>query len=71
MVMTFGAWSVRSLYRACSQISVLKDLSNSKLDRVGVWEVRLEGAGKEPAGEYTFFYWKRMRTMNWYRFVCE
>jgi hypothetical protein len=29
-----------------------------ELDLVGVHEVRWEGGGTEPAGEYTFFYGK-------------
>jgi hypothetical protein len=37
---------------------VLRDLSEYKLDLVGVQEVRWEGGGTEPAGEYTFFYGK-------------
>jgi hypothetical protein len=30
-----------------------------KLDLVGVQEVRWEGSGTEPAGEYIFFYGKK------------
>jgi hypothetical protein len=33
-------------------------LASYKLDLVGVQEVRLEGVGTEPAGQYTFFYGK-------------
>jgi hypothetical protein len=33
--------------------------SQYKLDLVGVQEVRWEGSGTKPAGEYTFFLWKR------------
>jgi hypothetical protein len=32
---------------------------------VGVQEVRWEGSGNRTAGEYTFFYGRGMRTMNW------
>jgi hypothetical protein len=39
-------------------VTVSKELSNYKLDLVGVQEVRWEGSGTEPAGEYTFFYGK-------------
>jgi hypothetical protein len=35
-----------------------EELSRYKLDLAGVQEVRLEGSGTEPAGEYTFFYGK-------------
>jgi hypothetical protein len=52
--MRFGKWNVRSLYRAGS----LRELDRYKLDLVGVREVRWEGGGTEPAGEYTFFYGK-------------
>jgi hypothetical protein len=37
---------------------VSKELSKYRLDLVGVQEVRWEGCGTEPAGEYTFFYGK-------------
>jgi hypothetical protein len=36
-----------------------KELSRYKLDLVGVQEVRWEGGGTGPAGEYTFFDGKR------------
>jgi hypothetical protein len=36
-------------------VLIAKELSNYKLDLVGVQEVRWEGGGAEPAGEYTFF----------------
>jgi hypothetical protein len=58
MDMRFGTWKVRRLYRADSLVSVLKELSNRKLDLVGVQEVRWEGGGTEPAGVYTFLYGK-------------
>jgi hypothetical protein len=35
-----------------------RKLSRYKLDLVGVQEVKWEGGGTEPAGEYTFFYRK-------------
>jgi hypothetical protein len=37
---------------------VSRELATYKLDLVGVQDVRLEGGGTEPAGEYTFFYEK-------------
>jgi hypothetical protein len=37
-------------------MTVLTELSKYKLDLVGVQEVRWEGSGTEPAGEYIFFY---------------
>jgi hypothetical protein len=58
MDMRFGLWNVRSLYRAGSLMTVLRELARYKLDLVGVQEVRGEGGGTEPAGEYIFFYGK-------------
>jgi hypothetical protein len=57
MDMRFGTWNVRSLYRAGSLMTVSRELARYKLDLVGV-QVRWEGGGTEPAGEYTFFYGK-------------
>jgi hypothetical protein len=45
-----------------SLMTFLKDVSKYKLDSVGVQEVKWEGGGTEPAGEYTFFYRKRNET---------
>jgi exonuclease III len=56
--MKFGTWNVRSLYRVGSLMTVLRELSRYMLDLVGVQEVRWEGSGTVPAGEYTFFYGK-------------
>jgi hypothetical protein len=39
-------------------MSVLRELARYKLDIVGVQEVRRNGGGTEPVGEYTFFYGK-------------
>jgi hypothetical protein len=58
MGMRFGLWNVRSLFRAHSLMTVSRELSRYKLHLVGVQEIRLEGGGTEPAGEYTFFYGK-------------
>jgi hypothetical protein len=58
MDMRFGTWNVRSLYRAGSLMTVSRELARYKLDLVGVQEVRWEGGGTEPAGEYKFFYGK-------------
>jgi exonuclease III len=55
MDMRFGTLNVRSLYRAGSLMTVSRELARYKLDLVGVQEVRWEGGGTEPAGEYTFF----------------
>jgi hypothetical protein len=39
-------------------MTVSRELAGYKLDLVGVQEVRWEGGGTEPAGEYTFVYGK-------------
>jgi hypothetical protein len=43
------------MYRAGSLRTVAEEVSNYKLDLVGVQEVR---GGTEPAGQYTFYYGK-------------
>jgi exonuclease III len=53
--MRFGTWNVRSSYRVGSLMTLLRELSRYRLDLVGVQEVRWEGSGIIPAGEYTFF----------------
>jgi hypothetical protein len=58
MDMRFGLWNVRSLYRAGSLMTVSRELTRYKLDLVGVQEIRSEGSGTEPEGEYIFFYGK-------------
>jgi hypothetical protein len=55
---TPGTWNVRSLYRAGSLMTVSRELARYKLDLVRVQEVRWEGGGTKPVGEYTFFYGK-------------
>jgi hypothetical protein len=57
MDMRFELWNVRHSYRAGSVITVLRELTRYKLDLVGV-QVRWEGGGTKPVGEYTFFYAK-------------
>jgi exonuclease III len=58
MDMRFGIWNVISLYRASSLMTVSRELARYKLDLVGVQEIRWEGSGTEPEGEYTFIYGK-------------
>jgi exonuclease III len=62
MDMRFGTWNIRSLYRVGSLMTISRELSRYRLDLVGVqevrWEVRWEGSGTVPTGEYTFFYGK-------------
>jgi hypothetical protein len=40
MDMRFGTWNIRSMYRADSLMVVGEEMSNYKLDLVGVQEVR-------------------------------
>jgi L,D-peptidoglycan transpeptidase YkuD (ErfK/YbiS/YcfS/YnhG family) len=58
MYMKFGMWNVRSLYRVGSLTTLSKELSWYRLGLVGVQEVRWEGSGTTPAGEYRFLYLK-------------
>jgi hypothetical protein len=58
MDMRLCTWNVRSMYRAGSLRVVAEEISKYKLDLVGVQEVRRDGHGTEPAGEYIFFYGK-------------
>jgi hypothetical protein len=67
--MEYGIWrfdtlNVRSLYRAGSLKTVSRELARYKLDVVGVQEVRWEGGGTEPEGEYTFSVEREMGIMN-------
>lgn len=39
-------------------MAVVEEILKCKLDLAGVWEVRWDGGGIAPAGEYTFFYGK-------------
>jgi hypothetical protein len=58
MDLGFGTWNVRSMYWAGSLRTVVEEVSKYKLDLVGVQEVRWDGGGTEPAGQYAFFYGK-------------
>jgi exonuclease III len=62
--MRFGLWNVRSLYKAGSLKTVSRELARYKLDLVGVQEVKWEGGGTKPAGEYTCSMERGMRVMN-------
>jgi hypothetical protein len=54
----FRTWNISSLYRAGSLPTAPKEVSKYRLDLMGVQEVRWEGGGTEPAGEYTLSYGK-------------
>jgi exonuclease III len=58
MILRFGTWNVRNMYRAGSLRTVAEEVSKYKLDLVGVQEVRWDRGDTEPAGQYTFFYGK-------------
>jgi hypothetical protein len=49
--MSFGTWSVRSLYRSGSLMTVARELAKYKLDLVGVQEIRWDKEGTVRAGE--------------------
>jgi hypothetical protein len=49
MDMRFGTWNARSMYRAGSLRAVAEEISEYKLDLVGVQEVRWGGGGTESA----------------------
>jgi hypothetical protein len=55
MDMRFSTWNIRSIYRGGSLRAVVEDISKYKLHLV---EVKWDGGGTEPAGEYKFFYGK-------------
>jgi hypothetical protein len=65
MGMRFGMCNIRSLYRMCSLMTVSRELPKYKLDLMGVQEVRWEGGGTTPLGEYKLLYGKGMMTLNW------
>jgi hypothetical protein len=56
--MRFGAWAVRSLYKAGSLTIVAKEVAKYKSESERVQEVRWDRGGTEPAGDYKFFYRK-------------
>jgi hypothetical protein len=58
MDMRFGTWNAIRMYRAVSLRTVAEEVSTYKLDLMGVQEVRWDGGGTEPVGQYTFFYGK-------------
>jgi hypothetical protein len=62
--MRFGTWNVRSMYRAGSLGAVAEEISKHMLNLVKTEEVKWDGGGTEPAGEYTFPMERGMRIMN-------
>jgi hypothetical protein len=63
-------WNMQSLYKVGSLMTVSRELSRYRLDLVGVQEVRWEGSGTVPAGEYIFFMERVIGTMNWVVCAC-
>jgi exonuclease III len=61
MDMRFGTWNVRNMYRACLLRALVEEISKYKLDLLGVQEVRWDGGGTKPAGEYIFSVERGMR----------
>jgi hypothetical protein len=57
--MRYGAWNVRSLYRAGSLTTAARELAKYKLDTMGVHDVRWDIRGKATATVYFFWYGKR------------
>jgi hypothetical protein len=49
--MRFGTCDVRSLYRAGSLMTDVKEISKYKLDLVGLQKIRWDRGGTEPAGD--------------------
>jgi hypothetical protein len=64
MDMRFGTWNVGRMYRAGSLRAIEEEISKYNLDLVGVQEVRWDGGGTEPEGEYTISMEKGMNIMN-------
>jgi hypothetical protein len=61
--MRFGTWSVRSLYRSGSLITVARELARYKLDLVGVQKV-MRDKGDTVRTVYAFFMEKEMKVIN-------
>jgi hypothetical protein len=51
-------WICDLVHRVGPLRAVAEEISKYKLHLVGVQEVRWNGGGTKPAGEYTFFYGK-------------
>jgi hypothetical protein len=58
MDMRFGIWNVGSLYKAGSLRPLAEEISEYKLNLLGVQEIRWDGGGTKQAAEYAFFYGK-------------
>ena len=56
--MRIGTWNVTSMYRTGAVTLVARELAEYRLDLVGVQEVRLDGNGISPIGNYMLYYGK-------------
>jgi hypothetical protein len=64
--MRFGAWNVRSLYRAGSLTAAARELARYKLDLVGVEEATWDKGDTVRAGDYVVFFSMEKETkINW------
>ena len=66
--MIFGTWNVRSLYRSGSLTAAARELARFKLDLMGV-QVRWDKGGTVGAGDFNFFYGKRINHLRTRFFV--
>ena len=62
--MRFDTWNVTSLYRTGAVTLVARELAKCRLDLVGVQEVRLDGNGISPIGDYMLCYGKGNNNLN-------
>jgi len=61
LVVRFGTWNVRSLYRSVSLAAAVRELARYKLYVLGVQEFRWDKGGTVSAGDYIFFLlWKSL-----------
>jgi exonuclease III len=69
--MTFGTWNVTSHYRSGSVTAAARELARNKLDLLGVQEVRWDKEDPVRAGDYNFFYVKKIKSSIWNRYNTE
>jgi hypothetical protein len=64
MVMRFGIWNIRTLYRAGSLIPSSREITRYQLDLVGVQEVRWNRGGTASVGIIHFSREGGIKIMN-------
>jgi hypothetical protein len=69
--MWFGTWSNGSLYKAGLLMTVAKEISEYKLNLVGVQEVRWERWQPNQKVNTHFSIERRVRIMNWVLFFVH